>query len=414
MSSLSWCIIGDFTDLLSQVDKRGNLPHPNWLCMGFRQAISDCDLSDISLEGYPFTWIKSRGTHHVIEERLDRAMTSTSWLNLFPNVRLSNLLASHSDHSPILLHCTPSSRSRFNGSFRFENSWLREPDLEEVVLDGWGVHENIEVVDRVARCGNRLQSWGRKKKVKFKEEIDECVREMEVLRGNQGEEEGRRYQEIHDRHDVLMVQEEDYWKQWAKMHWLKEGGIEVHTQEELCEVAKQYFDTQFKPKNGEQEPVLNLIQRRVTEEDNIYLAAPITKDEIQQALFQMHPDKSPGPMDLIQHSIRGSRSNVVIIFLWQHLPGWIEDLRPISLCNVLYKKAIFSYIKDRIWKKMNSWRGRALSKAGKEVMIKYVLQAIPSYVMSMFILPSSLIDDIEKMLNAFWWGGGSNNNKGIH
>ncbi|GAU46451.1 hypothetical protein TSUD_402180 [Trifolium subterraneum] len=78
------------------------------------------------------------------------------------------------------------------------------------------------------------------------------------------------------------------------------------------------------------------------------------------------------------------------------------------------KKAIFSYIKDRIWKKMNSWRGRALSKAGKEVMIKSVLQAIPSYVMSMFILPSSLIDDIEKMLNAFWWGGGSNNNKGIH
>ncbi|PNX59959.1 ribonuclease H [Trifolium pratense] len=78
------------------------------------------------------------------------------------------------------------------------------------------------------------------------------------------------------------------------------------------------------------------------------------------------------------------------------------------------KKAIFSYIKDRIWKKMNSWRGITLSKAGKEVMIKFVLQVIPSYVMSMFILPSSLIDDIEKMLNVFWWGGEGNNNKGIH
>ncbi|PNX88006.1 ribonuclease H, partial [Trifolium pratense] len=58
--------------------------------------------------------------------------------------------------------------------------------------------------------------------------------------------------------------------------------------------------------------------------------------------------------------------------------------------------------------------GRALSKAGKEVMIKSVLQAIPSYVMSMYILPSSFIGDIEKMLNAFWWGGGSNNGRGIH
>ncbi|GAU28141.1 hypothetical protein TSUD_295800 [Trifolium subterraneum] len=35
------------------------------------------------------------------------------------------------------------------------------------------------------------------------------------------------------------------------------------------------------------------------------------------------------------------------------------------------KKAIFSYIKDRIWKRINSWRGRALSKAGKEIMIKW-------------------------------------------
>jgi hypothetical protein len=78
------------------------------------------------------------------------------------------------------------------------------------------------------------------------------------------------------------------------------------------------------------------------------------------------------------------------------------------------EKTIFSYIKDHIWKKINSWRGRALSKAGKEIIIKLVLQAIPSYVMSMFIFPSSFINDIEKMLNVFWWGGGTANNKGIH
>jgi hypothetical protein len=33
------------------------------------------------------------------------------------------------------------------------------------------------------------------------------------------------------------------------------------------------------------------------------------------------------------------------------------------------KREIFAYIKDRVWKMINSWRGRALSKAGKEVMI---------------------------------------------
>jgi hypothetical protein len=43
------------------------------------------------------------------------------------------------------------------------------------------------------------------------------------------------------------------------------------------------------------------------------------------------------------------------------------------------KKSTFAYIKDRIWRKINS-------KAGKEVMIKSVLQAIPSYVMSIYII----------------------------
>ncbi|PNX89307.1 ribonuclease H, partial [Trifolium pratense] len=76
------------------------------------------------------------------------------------------------------------------------------------------------------------------------------------------------------------------------------------------------------------------------------------------------------------------------------------------------KKDVFAYIKDRVWKRINSWKGRSLSRAGKEVMIKSVLQAIPSYVMSIYLLPDSIIKDIERMMNSFWWGGGANN-KGI-
>jgi len=75
------------------------------------------------------------------------------------------------------------------------------------------------------------------------------------------------------------------------------------------------------------------------------------------------------------------------------------------------KRSIFSFIKDRIWRRINAWKGRALSKAGKEVMIKSMLQSIPSYIMSIYLLPNSVIDDIEKMINAFWWGGRSNNRR---
>ena len=47
-------------------------------------------------------------------------------------------------------------------------------------------------------------------------------------------------------------------------------------------------------------------------------------------------------------------------------------------------------------------------------MIKSVLQAIPSYVMSVFLLPTTLVDEIEKMINGFWWGNGRSSRRGIH
>ena len=47
-------------------------------------------------------------------------------------------------------------------------------------------------------------------------------------------------------------------------------------------------------------------------------------------------------------------------------------------------------------------------------MIKYVLQTIPSYVMSIFQLPNTLLDSIVKMMNSFWWGNGKTTQRGIH
>jgi len=48
------------------------------------------------------------------------------------------------------------------------------------------------------------------------------------------------------------------------------------------------------------------------------------------------------------------------------------------------KKATFSFIKDKVWQRISSWSSKCLSKVEREVMIKSVLQAIPSYVMSIF------------------------------
>ena len=68
------------------------------------------------------------------------------------------------------------------------------------------------------------------------------------------------------------------------------------------------------------------------------------------------------------------------------------------------KKACFNQIKERIWNKMQGWKERLLSQAEKEVMIKAVIQSIPTYSMNVFHLPLGLIKDIESMIRKFWWG----------
>lgn len=49
--------------------------------------------------------------------------------------------------------------------------------------------------------------------------------------------------------------------------------------------------------------------------------------------------------------------------------------------------------------------GKVLSQAGKEIFIKIVVQAIPAYAMSCFLLPSGVIRSLNSIALQFFWGG---------
>lgn len=71
------------------------------------------------------------------------------------------------------------------------------------------------------------------------------------------------------------------------------------------------------------------------------------------------------------------------------------------------KKEIFEVLKERIWNKINGWGEKILSRAGREIMIKAVLQAIPSYLMGCFLLLKNIISTLECAIRSFWWSGGN-------
>ncbi|XP_075663170.1 uncharacterized protein LOC142632688 [Castanea sativa] len=67
------------------------------------------------------------------------------------------------------------------------------------------------------------------------------------------------------------------------------------------------------------------------------------------------------------------------------------------------RSASLNFIKERVWGKIQGWKEKLLSQAGKEVL-KAVVQAIPNFAMSCFRLPVGLCRDIEVMICKFWWG----------
>ena len=84
------------------------------------------------MEGYQFTWEKSRGTPSWVEERLDRALASQMWISLFDNACVFNLETPSSDHSALFLDFLVGQAIR-KRRFRFENVWLKEAECRTLV-----------------------------------------------------------------------------------------------------------------------------------------------------------------------------------------------------------------------------------------------------------------------------------------
>jgi hypothetical protein len=78
------------------------------------------------------------------------------------------------------------------------------------------------------------------------------------------------------------------------------------------------------------------------------------------------------------------------------------------------KRAMFGYLRDMVLRKIRQWYGKHLSKARHKVLIKSLTQAIPTYCMSKFLLPTTLGEEIQKMINLFWWGSNRKQGKGIN
>ncbi|CAL5418630.1 unnamed protein product [Camellia sinensis] len=159
-----------------------------------------------------------------------------------------------------------------------------------------------------------------------------------------------------------------------------------------------YFQKLFKALEArDMTEALSVVDCEVTEAMNADLTKPLTDAEIKLAAFQLGPLKAPCPDGFSGASgqlLNLDKSEIVFSanaseVLKEGICGTIGINRPRP--NIKYlglptmwgrsKADAYGFLIERMVSKMQGWENNLLSHAGREVLIKAVVQAIPSYDM---------------------------------
>jgi hypothetical protein len=100
----------------------------------FNSIINKFALRELPLSGGMFTW--SNNQENPTLEKWDRILINHDWENLFPLSSARKIPRVISDHNPIIMDTKESVEVR-SREFRFEKSWLLQPDFQLRVDKAW-------------------------------------------------------------------------------------------------------------------------------------------------------------------------------------------------------------------------------------------------------------------------------------
>lgn len=113
LRDLPWLCTRDFNEILHHHEKKGGVLRSQVYLDNFKQALEDCDLSDLGFIGDVYTWHNNQhNSDDYIKERLDRAIANGGWRARFSHVAVHNGDPYHSDHRPVIITTETAHRRR--------------------------------------------------------------------------------------------------------------------------------------------------------------------------------------------------------------------------------------------------------------------------------------------------------------
>ncbi|XP_028761945.1 uncharacterized protein LOC114720467 [Neltuma alba] len=342
-----WCIGGDFNATLRNNDRRSHARVPVGPDREFSRWVRESGVTEVEFQGPQFTW--SRGT---CSSRLDRIVASEGWRNKF--------------NEALCLH------------------------LPKVVKDTWS--STREWGQNVENFKKRVVVWNKEVFGNIDRRKSTLLSRLEYLAKTSGDdpswnsERNRVWEEL----EQCLVQEELMWLQRSRVNWYSQGdrntsyfhnvtksrsrrktiealrteeGEWCYDPEELKRAGTAFFQSLYSAKQDCSELIdFGSTYPQIPSDRLDFLGGNISSEEVKKAIFSMGALKAPGPnglnplffqsqwhivgesiIKLTQKffsnpsEIEGVNGTNIVLIPKVETPQTFRDLRPISLCNVIYK-----------------------------------------------------------------------------
>ncbi|XP_020249299.1 uncharacterized protein LOC109826691 [Asparagus officinalis] len=417
-----WLLSGDFNAMLGNEEKLGGVMLTDADILDFRSFTESCQLSHLKTLGCFYTWNNKQDSATRVWSGLDRSLVNDSWIQIFNSGHVEYLLPSFSDHSPGLISIYDV-ENRGKKPFKFYKMWINHSSFLPTVSSVWqshiGGYKMFSVNSKLKLLKGALQShiggykmFSVNSKLKLLKGALKNLNQVHFY--NICDQVNKARLEVEDiqkkiQNDplnlVLISKEKcsissynkilncelSFFQQKAKIAWSIQG-----------DRSTSYFHSVIKSNRHHNRIMVlyNSSGERITEADNITneltsffknlmgtavvttkpdiniikngyclndvqascLAAPVSKDEIRNAVFSLSDNKSPGPdgfsvsfykstwqiigeevTNAIEEFFKSGKllgainATSITLIPKVNCPKSPSDFRPISCCNCIYK-----------------------------------------------------------------------------
>ncbi|PPD78720.1 hypothetical protein GOBAR_DD24343 [Gossypium barbadense] len=136
-----WVVGRDFNAILNDAEKEAGRRKAHSQMNGFKDPVDELALVDIKPDKRWFTWANNRGGDSMINERLDRFLTSVSVIENFPFMATCVMHQTKFDHDAIVLYMWGHKPKLQNKdprlSFKFDNCWATNNEVKNIIKSAW-------------------------------------------------------------------------------------------------------------------------------------------------------------------------------------------------------------------------------------------------------------------------------------